>query len=67
VYYRYSQGSGVDRGYPRPLGAWKNVRRPVDAALRHGGTTFFLSGTGYQVFDDKVFRVGVVQLLMSGE
>ena len=59
-YWRYRGGYGVDRGYPLTLNYWRNVQRPVDDVFQYYGTTYFFSGTGYQVFNDRQFRVSFV-------
>lgn len=57
-YWRYRGGYGVDRGYPLTLNYWRNVRRPVNDVFRYYGVTYFFSGPGYQVFNDRRFAAG---------
>jgi len=48
----------VDRGYPKSLDIWTNVRSPVDATVSYKDVTYFFSGNSYQIFDDYNFEVG---------
>jgi len=62
-YWRYRGGYGVDRGYPLTLNYWRNVQRPVNAAFQYYGVTYFFSGTGYQAFNDRWFRVSLTDCI----
>ena len=64
-YWRYRGRYGVDRGYPKSLSIWRNVRRPVDDVFQYYGVTYFFSGTGYQVFNDYRFNVSFTHLDLS--
>ncbi|CAH2074706.1 unnamed protein product, partial [Iphiclides podalirius] len=56
-FWRYDERrSAMDRGYPKPMSAWRRVPYPVNAALVWKGDTFFFRGPRFWRFDNTLVQ-----------
>ena len=60
TYYRYTEGEGIDVGYPRRLSVWTGLPNSVDAALQTtDGEHIFFKGDLHYFYDDYYFDVSL--------